>query len=191
MTLTALENEVALAKPAEAQLKTVVVYSDHSAAGKAMVLKQRLLQQFTSGRPMLTAWWALESLKDKVLFNAACRHAADADLLFLALTVSDKLPPEIKMWLEAVFTNNSRTHPALVALLGATGKLPSNLNLLDGYLHEQARCAGVDYFIYWHRQNSSLAADCLAEHRQLQPVGHACAIATTNGSGVPRWGLNE
>lgn len=191
MTMMALEESGALAKTIEQQLKTLVVYSDPAAANKAMTLKQRLLQESATTRSVRTAWWAVDSLKDKVLFDAACRHASDSDLVFLALTISDKLPPEIKKWLEAVFQQNNRPHPALVALLGANGKPPTGINVVDSYLHEQARCAGVDYFIYWHRQKPLLSADFMANQERIPSTCPARATSRPNTAGVPRWGINE
>lgn len=191
MTMMAMEESGALAKTVEQQLKTMVVYSDHAAANKALMLKQRLLRELAASHPVRTAWWAVDSLKDEVLFDAACRHAENSDLLFLALTVSDKLPPEIKTWLETVFQQEARPHPALVALLGANGKPPTGINVVDNYLHEQARYAGVDYFIYWHRQQPSLAVDFLANHQELACACSSRASKSYNGNGVPRWGINE
>lgn len=189
MTLTALEKTDGLVNRVEEQLKTVVVYSDQAAAAKAMTLKQRVLRQFFSESPMHTAWWSLESLKDEVLFEASCRHAAEADLLFLSLTVSDMLPEDAKTWLDTVLLKNSRPRLALVALLGTNGRLLSEVNPLDNYLHEQARYAGIDYFIYWHQQ-IPLTANSMTD-RQALTVRPACASRTANRAGVPRWGINE
>lgn len=190
MTMMALEETEGLVNRVEDQLKTVVIYSDQSAAAKAMALKQRLLRQFISGSPMRTAWWALESLKDEVLFEASCRHAAEADLLFLALTVSDQLPPEAVTWLDTVFLKNARPSLALVALLGTMGKLPAEVNPLDNYLHAQARNAGIEYFIYWHQQMPATAS-FLNNHHHAPAISPTCLTGTMEYEGVPRWGINE
>jgi len=185
-----------LASKNENRLQTMVVYSDRSAASKVMTIQQQVLQQFASGCPVRTAWWAMESLKDKGLFETACRHAAEANLVFIALTISDELPLEIKTWLATVLAKNSRPDRALVALLGTTGHLPDKVNkdevnMLDNYLHEQARNAGIDYFIYWHRQMPPLGSGFLPDRHHAHAGRPAFSTMSINQGAEPRWGLNE
>jgi hypothetical protein len=175
----------------EGRLQTMVVYSDRSAASKVMTIQQQVLQQFASGCPVRTAWWAMESLKDKVLFEASCRHAAEANLVFIALTISGELPLEIKTWLATMLAKNSRPDLALVALLGTTGHQPDEVNTLDNYLHEQARNAGIDYFIYWHRQMPPLGSGFLPDRHHAHAGRPAFSSMSINQGAEPRWGLNE
>jgi hypothetical protein len=186
-----LEETGGLASKNAGRLQTMVVYSDRSAASKVMTIQHRVLQQFAAGCPVRTAWWAMESLKDKVLFEASCRHAAEANLVFIALTVSGELPLEIKTWLASVLAKNSKPDLALVALLGTTGHLPDEVNMLDNYLHEQARNAGIDYFIYWHRQMPSLENGFLPDHHHASAGAPAFSSMAIDRGAEPRWGLNE
>ena len=191
MTIMELEETGGLAGKNEGHLQTMVVYSDRGAISKVMMIHQRVLQQFTSGHPVHTVWWAMESLKDKVLFEASCRHAAEANLVFLALTISGELPLEIKTWLATVLAKNTKPDLALVALLGTADHLPGEVNLLDNYLHEQARNAGIDYFIYWHQQTPSLDAGFLPNHHPAIAGTPAFSSMATDRGAEPRWGLNE
>ena len=129
MTLMTLEETGGAANKVEDLLKTMVVYSDRAAASKVLTVQQRVLQQFVPGCPVRTAWWAMESLKDEVLFETSSRHAAEVDLLFIALTVSGELPQKIKAWLATVLTRNSRPDLALVVLLGTANNPPAEVNL--------------------------------------------------------------
>ena len=111
--------------------------------------------------------------------------------MFIALTVSEGLPQEIRAWLAAVLTKNFKPEFALVALLGTTASRPPEMHPLDNYLHELARSAGIECFIHWHRQKPAWETGSLTDYGHISASATAFSSMMANQVGEPRWGLNE
>jgi len=175
----------------ENQLKTAVVYSDKTAANKAMEIHRWVVQQVDPNCPVMTTWWDIDWLKEQDLFEASCRQAAGADLLFVAVPAAAEFSHELRAWLAAVLRGNSTGDRALIAVLETDGGPPAGCTAVEEYLHEQADRAGVEYFPHRYALLSDDQADSQDLHEHATEAAPPRPDIAMQVDGVQHWGLNE
>jgi hypothetical protein len=141
----------------EVQLSIVVLHAGEAAFRSVQEIAGRVLRNLNTSCPVGIQWIAVESLRDRQLFETSRHSAAKADMLFVALDTSSELSSEIKNWLPAVLTGSvSDRRRALVALLETNDALLDWHWMAHRYFQEQAECAGVDYFVHLDRRTAQL-----------------------------------
>ena len=161
-----------------------VIYSDETAASKAMEFHWRVLRQFGPECPVRHAWWDMASLDETEGFESSLSQAAAVDILFVAITSPGELSLAFKTWLARVLATSLTRNRAMVVLLGTTDENPAWPVMVDGFLREQARLAGTDYFVHSYVFTPAAKAG-------FPEAVYSLPRRDVGTSGVERWGINQ
>lgn len=128
--------------------KIVIAYEDYEAGTRARKMIERLASQLGSEFKTVSDDWKFEMIGDFRLMSHAVQAAAEADMVILAVSEAEELPPYVKQWFEqwAAFKRPDPT--ALVVLHNLTQVMMDECPSLRSYLQSIAVHSEIDLFWY-------------------------------------------
>jgi hypothetical protein len=170
-------------------LRVVIAYRDLAASQRALRVMADLGQGLGDKMEFHPVPWSFELLADADWSDAASRDAIDADILIIASSSVEPLPPAVARWIETAISHKRGTAAAVVALFGA-GENPdaSGLSRLAA-IQAAARRAGLDFFSPAPRQALDEALANI--QRRAEMVTPLLEEILRRHPPAPRWGINE
>ena len=167
----------------------VIAYKDLTAGKRAM----RVLADLGKGvgddiefRPFL---WSFDLLTDLNWRDVAASDAIKADMLIIATSDTNSLPPAVERWVETILSRKRGTDTAVVALFG-TEENPDEtgsprLEIIQTATHR----AGLDFFAPVARHELDETMSWI--HRRAEMVTPLLDGILHQHHPPPHWGINE
>jgi len=132
--------------PSTASMNVLVMYDNLCAGIKVKDLCDQLTQRLAPGCELQLSLWSHSALKIPQLARAAEDEATQTDLLIVAVSGDEALPPLVKSWISRC-TRKLRSHAGALAVQ-LHGILRMNQELSPAYecLKHIADDSGVDFF---------------------------------------------
>ena len=99
-------------------LRVVIAYNDTGAGQRAMRMLAALGPQLGDDIEFQPIPWSFDLLSDVDWREVAARDAVHADILILATSDADALPPDVGQWAEDAINQKRGTSAAVIALFG-------------------------------------------------------------------------
>ena len=151
-------------------LRVVIAYNDLAAGRRAMRLLSNLGKELGGDIEFQPLPWSFDLLGDVDWRAVAASDAVNTDLLIIATSDTDPLPPAIGRWTDTAIRDNRRT-AAVVALFGPEEKSDrfGSSRLLA--IQTAAHRAGLDFFAPTPRQKLEEAISRIHERAEtITPV---------------------
>src|SRR3954468_4751884 len=129
--------------------RLVVIYDSEAAKSEAASASDFILRELGEEILVEKTFWNVRSLGILDVQDRAINHAADADVILLALSVPEA-PEELKIWAESWLKLRSSAEGLLAVI--PTGSKEVNSSDLVEYFYETAVSANMD-FICRNKQN--------------------------------------
>ncbi len=128
------------------ELRVVIAYDDLDAGQRAMRVLANLGKGLGDATEFQPLPWPFELLADADWRDAAASEAVNADILIVAASGANPLPPAVGRWVKDVIGRKRGTNAAVVALFGPEedpdGTRSSRLEDIQG----ASQRAGLDFF---------------------------------------------
>jgi hypothetical protein len=127
-------------------LRAVGIYGDVRALAGMHWVCSHWVKKFSRSLKFDCEWFGLDELQNAYLAQNAVAAAADACLILFPDKTDAELVPTIRSWVEIWLAQMSPGRSALVVLVRRNGGVRSREISIRDYLHDVARCAGLDFF---------------------------------------------
>jgi hypothetical protein len=124
--------------------QVVVVYEDTSCRTGAMLVCNRLVQEFWTEIEFKFSWWRFDYLRDSLLAASAARAACKADLILVSAHSNRPFPGPLVQWIES-WTSRRTGNGALMGLFWANNGQADAASPKQIYLRQIARRAGMEF----------------------------------------------
>ena len=169
-------------------LRVVIAYNDVAAGKRAMRVLADLGKGLGDEIEFQPFPWSFDLLADMDWRKAAARDAVNADILIIATSSANPLPPAIGRWAEAAISQKRGTAAAVIALFGSDenpdGAGSSRLEAIQ----TAVRQAGLDFFAPAPRHELDEAIERI--HRRSEMVTPLLAEILHPQQPAPRWEQN-
>lgn len=133
-------------QPADHQLRVVIAYNEITAGKRAMRVMTDLGRQLGEDINFLPFPWSFDLLSDTDWGEVAAGDAVRADILIIATSSTNPLPPAVGRWTASAISRKQGTAAAVIALFGPEenpdGADSSRLEIIQS----AAREAGLAFF---------------------------------------------
>ncbi len=151
-------------------LRVVIAYNDLTAGRRAMRLLSNVGKELGGEIEFQPIPWSFDLLEDMDWRDVAASDAVNADILIIATSDADPLPPAVGRWTDTAFRDNRRS-AAVVALFGSEENSDrygsSRLHAIQTAAHRE----GLDFFAPTPRQKLEEAITRIHERAEtITPV---------------------
>jgi hypothetical protein len=127
-------------------LRIVIAYNEVPAGKRAMRVMSDLARGLGEAVEFQPLPWSFDLLADTDWAKVAGDDAVNADILIIATSSADPLPPAVGRWAEAAISRKQGTAAAVVALLGPEEQPDGHDSARLAAIRAAARQAGLDFF---------------------------------------------
>lgn len=125
--------DIAEAIPEARPLDAILLYDDLPAGSRAMVALKRLADGLDVSLDVGRNVWRFDLLADPQWHAAAREAAIGAEVIAVATSQPDGLPPEITAWLDDCLEHKSNPDAILLVLLGTEDSWTISIHHRSGY----------------------------------------------------------
>lgn len=175
---------------ARCPLRVVVAYHDVVAGQYAMHVLAKLGQEFGETVEFKPVLWSFDVLADLDWCEIAASDAIQADLLIIATSSPQPIPPAVERWAEIALGQKRGTSSAVVALFGSADNPDGAGSLRLDAIRTAAREAGLEFFAPMPRAEEVDAVDRIHQRAELltpcleEILHHIPAVSTAEHSGA-------
>lgn len=171
----------------------VIAYENFESGKQAKATYDFLVENLGTNCKFSSQMWKFDVLGIPKLREMAAKDAAAADIVILACKGSNRLPIEVKAWIELWLAEKNNSI-ALVALFEAPEGNLEQLEATREYLSSVAKRGQMEFFMQPHELTVNPKTESGAWQRQISPLDEE-ALSKLSGiaqdSSFPRWGINE
>lgn len=169
-----------------AVIEVVVAYDDVGSALRAKSVLDHIIQELGDGFRLGVRFWNFSALEASQMRAVAAAEAAEAAILWIAVSATSDLPPEVKAWIEQSARERNGQPSAIV--LSQDAVTAASYPALHPYLRQIAEEAGMEFFA---QNETRLQEDTAAASSQVIPTAGRRPEIPDEMWSVPRWGINE
>lgn len=174
---------------AKQALRVVIAYRDLPAGKRAMHVMSGLGKGLGDEIEFQPVPWSFELLADRDWSEVATRDAINADILIVATSSANALPPAVARWVESTINQKQGTAAAVIALFGSEANPDEVDTSRVDAIQTAARQAGLDFFAPPARHGFEQT-----KARIPQGTGMVTPLLDEilqHHYPVPHWGINE
>jgi hypothetical protein len=175
----------------EERVSLAVIYDNLLAQRQAMEVCSRLVQQLGEEFEFDTDCWSFEQVSQAGIAEEAASHAADADILIVAVAEAEQLPNSLKLWIEMWLARKTDWDTALVALTGVTPEPGTAPSAAQEYLKRIASEVGLSYFARQFNRPKELSISAMEALLERANTVTPLLEDILRPPQAVRWGINE
>ena len=171
----------------------MIAYEDFESGKQAKSTYDFLIENLGTNCRFASQMWKFDVLGIPKLREMAAKDAATADIVILACKGPNRLPIEVKAWIELWLAEKNNAI-ALVALFDSPDADPQQVESTREYLSSVAKRGQMEFFMQPYELPMIPKAERPAWQRQISPLDEE-ALSTLSVAqqdlSFPRWGINE